>query len=473
MENNFTHIHLHDYYSLLDGFSSPESICERAVELNMHSIATTNHNHLGGCLHFQKACREKEIKPLLGCELYYTEDTNMLSLNSKLRYEITKKKAKLDGVTLPNKKPGKSRKNTKPNPKVQETLDLVDKYDYNTKQFHLLFVAKNQTGWNNLVKLQSESATKCTFNGRYCCDDNLIEEYKDGLIMSTACLGGIVPQYILQNKTELAYEKLDKWRAMFNDDFYIELQPLNDENQALVNLSLINYIKSTKCNYIVTNDVHYARQEDIKDHDVLVCVGTKKTIDDPNRMRYAEDFWIRSYDEMLEAFKKQWENNNTLNNNILLDEYMDIVKIGLNSTNNIAEKVSDDIRIGYKEPMLPKVDIPINLTSERYLSMISYKSLYKYLAEHKELDRSEYEKRLEFELNVINTKGYADYMLIVKDLIDWCKEVGIPTGPGRGSAAGSLVLFVNEITKCVDPIKYGLLFSRFLTMDRTALPDCC
>lgn len=449
--NNIVHLHAHNWFSYLDGYGSPESHVKRAKELGMTALATTNHNHLGGCLDFQRSCKEHGIKPLLGVELYYTKDTSILSLPANCRHELALRAAEKDGVIIEKKDTNKVIK------------EKIGKYEYDTKQFHILFIAKNQTGWNNLVKLQSEAAKVCTYNGRFICDDAMIDKYKEGLIMTTACLGSIVNNFIMKGEIEEAYAVLDKWHKMFGENFYIEIQPLCNEEQLVCNMHLIEYATNNNVKLVATNDVHYANESDIDNHDTLLCIGIGKIKDDPDRMRYDEEFWIRTREEMRLAFARQFEDS--------FNEYKDIIESALDNTNEVADKVEDDIVIGSKTPILPKVKIPGKFTPEQYLTVESYKNLFKYLKDHSECKPAEYLARLDLELNVINSKGYADYMLIMKNLMQWCESQDIPTGPGRGSAAGSLCLFVNRITKCVDPIKYGLLFSRFLTMDRKDLPD--
>ena len=474
-KKNFTHLHLHTWFSMLDGYGSPKQRILKGKELGMTAMAITDHNSLAGCYNFQNECFENDMKPLLGVELYFTEDMNMLCISPENRGEFTKEQCKKkaseyrdkialeeaikDGVVIPKKATKKV------------INELISNYKYNTKQFHILFIAKNQIGWNNLVKLQSEAARICEFNARYCCDDNLISKYKDGIIMTTACIGNIVNNYILEGKIDKAYNQLDKWHEMFGDDFYIEIQPLNLDKQAICNIELIKYAITNNINLVATNDVHYTNKEDWDDHDTLVRIGLKIKKNQENKMAYAHEYWLRSYDEMIDAFTLQYNNNDILQSNFTLEQYINIVSEALENTNKISDKVSKDIKLSSDKPVLPKIDVPYNMTSSNYLTLISYEKLFEYLSKHKELDINEYINRLAFELNVITTKGYSDYMLIVKDVLDWCKDNEIPTGPGRGSAGGSLVLFVNEMTKCIDPIKYGLLFGRFLTMDRTSLPD--
>ena len=211
-KKNFTHLHLHTWFSMLDGYGSPKQRILKGKELGMTAMAITDHNSLAGCYNFQNECFENDMKPLLGVELYFTEDMNMLCISPENRGEFTKEQCKKkaseyrdkialeeaikDGVVIPKKATKKV------------INELISDYKYNTKQFHILFIAKNQIGWNNLVKLQSEAARICEFNARYCCDDNLISKYKDGIIMTTACIGNIVNNYILEGKIDKAYNQL-------------------------------------------------------------------------------------------------------------------------------------------------------------------------------------------------------------------------------------------------------------------------
>lgn len=216
-----------------------------------------------------------------------------------------------------------------------------------------------------------------------------------------------------------------------------------------------------KVKTIATNDIHYTLKEDNEDHDTLLCIGTGKLKKDENRMRYDHEFWMRDYNEMIEAFIR---NDNS-------SEYYATVIESLYNTNLIADMVDENISLRSEVPLFTKVKLPKNYTSEEYLTHKCWRELYKYLSKNPTFNKREYEARLKWELFVINTKGYAPYMLTVDEFVTWSNKNGVPTGPGRGSAAGSLVLFVLGITKVIDPIQNGLLFSRFLTMDRTALPD--
>ena len=449
--NQFTHLHVHTWYSLLDGMGSPAEKVARAKELGMNAIAITDHNHLGGCLEFQAACKKNDIKPILGVELYWTWDRNIITLPSTQRDKMAKEKAIEAGVEIPAKI------------KKTELNELIEPYRYDTKDYHIILLAKNQTGWRNLVRLQSESSNEGTFNGRYHCDNELLRKYSEGLICTTACISSVYSHHFRIGKDEVAYEQFSELVDIFGkDNVFIEIQGNDWDAQYEVNKKLIEMAKHFDVKLIATNDAHYTLKEDNEDHDILLCIGTGKKKSDAKRMRYAHEFWLRSYDEMVQAFERRDDS----------EEYMSIIKEALENTNLVADMIEDNISLGSDIPLFTKTKIPAPFkNNERYLTYKCWNQLYKYLAKNPSFNRLEYEARLNWELHVINTKGYAPYMLTVEEFITWANQNGCPTGPGRGSAAGSLVLFLLGITKILDPIQNGLLFSRFLTMDRTALPD--
>jgi DNA polymerase-3 subunit alpha len=476
---NFTHLHVHTTYSFLDGFNDPKRVAKRAKELGMKAIAITDHNHVGGVIDFQQACIKEGIKPILGCEMYWTWDTNILSKSKEERDEWAIARAKASGFDIDSaihkiehpisEKTGKPLKPKKISKSDLNTL--IEPYEYDSKQYHIILLAINQTGWRNLVKLQSEAAEKCTFNGRYCCDDEMLAKYSEGLIMSTACIGNCIPTLINQGFYQEAEEQIDKWHAIFGDRFYIEIQPLNIQEQRMANFIMLQHAANKGIKTIATTDAHYTLKEDHDDHDTLLCIGIGKTKSDPNRLHYSNDFWIKSYDEMIETFSTQADSMTEMFEELFdADSYMETVRVSLENTNKIADMV-EDIKLGSDVNLFPRIEIPFGMTPEGYLTMTCFQNLYKYKNTHPEIDIKLYERRLNEELKVINTKGFAPYILVVKDYIKWANEHGCPTGPGRGSGAGSLVLFVLGITKIIDPIKYNLLFFRFLTIDRTAPPD--
>lgn len=459
---NFTHLHVHTVHSLLDGYNRPNRLAKRVKELGMTSVAITDHNSLSGVPEFIDACKEEGIKPIIGLEAYYTHDTNILSLPKEERDKLAINAAEKVGIEIPKKATKKA------------INELISDYAYDTKQYHIVLIAQNQKGWDNLKRLQSEAARKCTYNGRYCVDNSLLRKYNEGLIMTTACIGNAVSQFLCKNKINEAIELLCEWKDIFKERLYLEIQPLMKNEQCLTNYFYYNFSKEYEIKVVATTDSHYTFKEDYDRHDTLLCLGMGKEKSDETRMKYDHEFWIRSYEEMIDAFHNQAINIKD-NYGIEISDYINFVEEALNNTNLIAEQIYDDIKIGSNVPLLPKVETPNGLSSEDFLKVESFKNLYTYAnkrkAKGKEIDIKKYEKKIYDELCVINPKGYADYMLIYKDLVDHCEKEGIAVGPGRGSAAGSLVLFLNKITKVIDPIDYNLLFFRFLTKDRTALPD--
>lgn len=451
VDNKFVHLHVHTTYSVLDGANEINALLARAKELNMDTIAITDHNHIGGWPEFFQTCKDNDIKPILGVELYQTWDTNILSLDVDERRQLAINAYEKVNGPLPEKI--NKKKITK-----KQINELIADYSYDTKQYHLILLAMNQIGYNNIIKLQSEAAVKCTYNGRFCCDFDLLEKYNEGIICLSACLSGIVPQTLLKDEQK-GVELIKRFKSIFGDRYYLEIQPLFNNEQSELNKLLIKYSKEFNIPIVATNDVHYTLEEDWDDHDTLVCVGTGKTKNDPTKMAYAQEFWLRSYDEMYSAFKRH------------IGLYDSDILTAMKNTQLIADRIDNNIKMGADKPLFPKVQVPNNLTPEQYLTIKSYQGLYRYYKEHPEIDIHVYEKRLHEELSVINPKGFAPYILKIIENDEYCKSVDIPTGCGRGSAAGALTLFVNNVTKVVDPIKYNLLFFRFLTKDRTAPPD--
>lgn len=467
------HEHVHTRYSFLDGFSSPEAIIKRVKELGMDAIAITDHNSLAGIWHFQQTCIKEGVKPLLGLEAYWTWDTEVLSKSADERHAIAMANALAAGVEIPAKIDGK--KTTK-----KQINELIKDYAYDTKQYHILFLAMNQEGWKNLTRIQSESSEKCTYNGRFCCDTEMIRKYNKGLIMTSACIGNVLSSLIRKGRLEQAERILDEWHEIFGDRFYLEIQPLNIDKQWITNLQYIKWAKEKQIEIIATNDVHYANKEDWDDHDTLLCIGTGKLKADEDRMKYDHEFWIRSEEEMYDAFAEQLQSMlNAYDNSPMLqdfkselDIYDSIIEKAINNTHVVADRINIDIKLGSDVDLFPNIDVPNGLTAEEHLTNLCYKSLYKYYAERdRKINLRLYEKRLSEELGIVNGKGFAPYILTVWDIINWCDRNEIPVGPGRGSAAGALVLFLLGITKGIDPIEYQLLFFRFLTADRTAPPD--
>ena len=452
--NNFVHTHVHTDASLLDGLSKVKDLVAKAKSLNMKAVALTDHGSLGNAYSFWKECKANDIKPLLGNELYYTHDTDILSLPLKDRDELAKQQAIENGVEIPKKA------------KKKDIAELLEPFTYDTKGYHILFIAMNQTGWVNLMKLSGEASDKCTYNGRPHCDMNMIRKYSEGLICTTACLGSYLDQCIINNKMEEARSYLAELKDIFKDRLFIEVQPFNEEEQLRANIELIKLAREYDIKLITGIDSHYVNKEDHYIHDILLCIGTGAKLSEEKRFRFKNEFWFMSYDEVIEHYHNQI----TLMENIPAD-YMDSIQESLENTLLLSDMV-EDVKLRSDKPVMPIVEVPEGFTDDSYLRHQCWTKLYTYLTENNLWDKRRiYEQRLNHELNVICTKGYASYFLIVQDFIDWGNTNGCPFGPGRGSAAGSLVAFLLGIVKGTDPIEYDLLFFRFLTIDRKALPD--
>ena len=485
VKENFVHLHVHTSYSFLDGMCKPDELTKRAKELGFGALAITDHNHIGGAYEFQKQCQEQGIKPILGAEMYWTEDTDILSLPPEKRLIKSARAAYKKGdisrdiyihIRLSDTIAERFKKKLKAlleDPKKKYTKkalhELVQSYIYDTKLYHIILLAMNEEGWHNLIRLQSEAAKKCTYNGRFVCDNRLLKKYSAGLIMTTACIANRIPRYLEQDNKAEAIRLLSEWHQIFKDRFYLEIQPLNLPLQAAVNAFYIERACALHIKLVATNDVHYVRESDHDDHDTLLCIGTGTTKQTADRLRYTNDYWLRTRAEMEDAFQRQYKRQERL----LPGGYMDWVKAALNETVEVARRISGDIRMKSLKPLIPQVKLPNGWTAAEYLTVVCHRRLISlserdtYVREHYE----DYLERLNTELDVIIPKGFDSYLLVVNEYISWCDKKHIPTGPGRGSAAGSLCLYLLGITKEIDPIKEGLLFSRFLTKDRMEPPD--
>jgi DNA polymerase-3 subunit alpha len=418
-EKQFCHLHLHTEYSLLDGSGKIKKLMKAAKEKGMDSIAITDHGVMYGLVDFFKAAQENDIKAILGCEIYVV-------------------------------------------PKSMH----IKQPDKENSTYHLVLLVKNEIGYQNLMKIASIASIEgFYYKPRVDCD--YLREHSEGLIALSACLGGEVQSNLLKGNYEKAKEVALKYKDIFNGDFYLELQDHGMEEQKKVNEDNMKLSKETGIPLIVTNDVHYINKEDSKSHDVLMCIQTAKTIDDPNRRRYPSDqFYLKSSEEMYDMFS--------------------YVPDALENTMKIAEQCNYEYK--FHESKLPKFPLEEGQDPYEYLKDTCYKGLierYDVFEElrNKELNYTEVNKivensekakeyvdRLEYELGVIKQMGYIDYFLIVWDFIKFSYDHGIPTGPGRGSAAGSIVAFTLGITK-IDPIKYSLIFERFLNPERVSMPD--
>ncbi|MCX7843514.1 MAG: DNA polymerase III subunit alpha [Clostridia bacterium] len=395
---DFVHLHVHTEYSLLDGANRIKDLIRLTGELGMKSIAITDHGAMYGVVDFYKEAVKNGIRPIIGCEVY------------------TARRSRLD------KQPG-----------------------MDADQGHLVLLAKDMTGYKNLIKIVSAGFTE----GYYYkprVDYEIIERYSEGLIALSACLSGDIPRALLNNDYEKAKGiALNLNRILGQDNFFLELQINGIEEQNIVNQNLIRISRETGIPLVATNDAHYLRREDAKAHDILLCIQTGTNINDEDRMRFSTtEVYVKSPEEMWELFKN--------------------IPEAFENTMLIAERCN--VEFEFNKLHLPEFELPQTVEPFGFLREQCMEGLKKRFP-HDWNDKIE---RLEYELSVIKQMGYVDYFLIVWDFIKFARDNGIMVGPGRGSAAGSLVSFCLGITS-VDPIKYNLLFERFLNPERISMPD--
>ena len=396
---DFTHLHVHTEYSLLDGSNKIKEYVARVKELGMNSAAITDHGVMYGVVDFYREAKKQGIKPILGCEVY-------VAPNSRFDREIS---------------------------------GGDDRY------YHLVLLAENNTGYANLMKIVSKGFVE----GYYYkprVDKALLEEYHEGIIALSACLAGEVQRYLTKGLYEEAKKSALEYQDIFGKgNYFLELQDHGIPEQTLVNQKLLQMSEELDIELVATNDVHYTLAEDEKPHDILLCIQTAKKLADENRMRYeGGQYYVKSPEEMAHLFPYALQ--------------------ALENTQRIADRCEVEIEFGVLK--LPKYDVPDGLTAWEYLNKLCFEGLEK----HHENPSGELRERLEYELNTIKNMGYVDYFLIVWDFIKYAKDNGIAVGPGRGSAAGSIVSYCLEITD-IDPIRYQLLFERFLNPERVSMPD--
>ncbi len=396
---SFVHLHVHSEYSLLDGACRISGMMDRVKELGQTAIALTDHGVMYGCIDFYKAAKAADIKPIIGCEVYVARRT------------------------------------------MEDRVHGVDDSGY-----HLVLLCENMTGYKNLCLLVSEAFGR-GFYGKPRVDLALLQKHHEGLIALSACLGGAIPQHLLQEDYDAARDYALKLRDIFGDgNFYLELQDHGIPEQRPVNQGLHRIARETGIPMVVTNDAHYLRKEDAKMQDVLLCVQSVDTVDNPNRkLKFeTEEFYLKSEDELRQLFPG-------------CDEAFE-------NTARIAERCN--VEFVFNQYHLPSFPVPEGYTNEEYfrkLCMDGFRERY-------EDPPESYKERLEYEIGVISRMGYVNYYLIVWDFIRYAKETGIPVGPGRGSGAASIVAYCMHITE-VDPMKYALIFERFLNPERVSMPD--
>ncbi|MFV0315119.1 MAG: DNA polymerase III subunit alpha, partial [Anaerotignum sp.] len=393
----FVHLHVHTEYSLLDGSAKIKELVQRTKELGMDSIAVTDHGAMFGAIEFYKAALEADVKPIIGCEVYVASESRF-------------------------KKDGKGG-------------------NYN----HLVLLAENNEGYQNLIKLVSFGYID-GFYYKPRVDKELLRKYHKGIIASSACLAGEVARNVLSVSYEEAKKAALEHLDIFGEgNFFLELQDHGMREQKQVNLALMRMSKETGIPLIATNDSHYIFKEDSEPHDILLCIQTGKTVLDEDRMRYEGDqFYVKSPQEMYDLFPE--------------------VPEALENTAKIAKRCN--VTFDFHELKLPQFDVPEGTSASQYLREVCQIGFLEKYPQAKQ----EWKERLEYELTTIENMGYVDYFLIVWDFIKYAKDLGIIVGPGRGSAAGSMVSYCLAITT-IDPLKYDLIFERFLNPERVSMPD--
>ncbi len=403
----FTHLHVHTQYSILDGASSIPLLMDRVKELGMEAIAITDHGNMFGVKEFHNSATKKGIKPVIGCEIYV----------AKRSLEDTSGKEDRSGD-------------------------------------HLILLAKNLKGYKNLIKLVSTAWIK-GFYYKPRIDKELLAKHHEGLIASSACLAGEIQDEILNGTMSGAENALKSYLEIFGEDFYLEIQrhetydPEADSSAFPLQQKVIEAFRKLSVKYnvkvIASNDVHFINAEDAEAHDRLICINTAKDIDDPNRLRYSKQEYLKSEAEMREIFSD--------------------IPEAIDNVTALVDKV-EKYKLDH-DPIMPEFELPEGFTDkDKYLRFLTYKGAE---ARWGTLTKEQTD-RIDFELEMIAKMGFPGYFLIVQDFLRAAREMGVSVGPGRGSAAGSAVAFCLRITD-IDPIKYGLLFERFLNLDRISMPD--
>ena len=397
---NFTHLHVHTEYSLLDGSNKIKEYVARVKELGMNSAAITDHGAMYGVIDFYRAARAEGIKPILGCEVYVAPNS---------RFD-------------------------------RENTGGEDRY------YHLVLLAENNVGYANLIKIVSAGFVE----GYYYkprVDKEILQQYHEGIIALSACLAGEIPRYLVRGMYDEGKKIALQYQEIFGKgNFFLELQDHGIANQQIVNQQLLRMSAETGIELVATNDVHYTLASDAEAHDILLCIQTGKKLQDEDRMRYeGGQYYVKSPEQMAQLFPYALQ--------------------ALENTQKIADRCNVEIEFGVTK--LPHFDVPEGYTAWEYLNKLCFDGLALRYPPEK---AAELKERLNYELGIIKKMGYVDYFLIVWDFIRYARDHGISVGPGRGSAAGSLVSYTLGITK-LDPIKYNLLFERFLNPERVSMPD--
>lgn len=390
---------MHTEYSLLDGAIRIKDLVKKVKENGMKAVAITDHGNMFGAIEMYKECRANGIKPIIGCEMY---------------------------VAPRSRKEKEGRIDSEPN--------------------HLILLAMNNIGYKNLVKLCSLAYTE-GFYYKPRIDKEILKQYNEGLICLSACLAGELAKKIINGNIDGARECINSFINIFGKDrYFLEVQDNKLREQILVNQKLIELSKEFGIGLVATNDCHYLNKEDYDFHEVLLCIQTRKTIDDEDRMTFkTNEFYVKTKEEMSEAFS--------------------YIPSAIENSVKIADMCNVEIEFGHR--VLPQIDIGQNISHLEYFRNKCYEAIPR---KYKEEDYDKVKNRLDYEISVIDKMGFVDYFLIVADFINYAKSNGIAVGPGRGSAAGSIATYLMDITD-IDPLKFGLIFERFLNPERVTMPD--
>ncbi|MEH2455329.1 DNA polymerase III subunit alpha [Nostoc sp.] len=406
---SFVPLHIHSDYSLLDGASQLPELVDQAIALGMKAIALTDHGVMYGAIELIKICRSQNIKPIIGNEMYIINGD-------------------------------------------------IEKQERRPK-YHQVVLAKNTKGYKNLVKLTTISHLKGVQGkgifSRPCINKDLLKEYHEGLIVTSACLGGEIPQAILSNRPDAARKIAQWYKDVFGDDYYLEIQDHGSQEDRIVNVEIVKIARELVIKFVATNDSHFISCFDVEAHDALLCIQTGKLIIEDKRMRYSGTEYLKSAEEMQQLFRDHLPD--------------DVIAEAIATTEEVADKVEPYYIMG--EPQIPTPPIPSGHTADTYAEDVAWNGLLERLnrKSRNEVD-SVYKERLEYELKMIQQMGFSKYFLVVWDYIKFARDNNIPVGPGRGSAAGSLVAYAMRITN-IDPVHHGLLFERFLNPERKSMPD--
>lgn len=389
----FTHLHVHTQFSILDGAAKIKKLVTKARESGMKALAITDHGNMYGVMYFLKEAKDQKIKPIIGMEAYIAQSS---------------------------------------------------RFEKDNRGYHLILLAKNLEGYHNLAIL-STLAFKEGFYYHPRIDKQILRQYSKGIIASTACLGGEIPQAILAGDLEKASRVIEEFKEIFGDDFFLELMDHGLPDQKTVNDQLIRLSRKHDVKLIATNDVHFVEKEDSKPHKILICLNTQTSLDDSDQLLYSGNEYLRTPDEMAEVFS--------------------YIPEAIENTQLVADRIEE---FSLEHPVvLPLFELPEGFTDQdEYLRHLTYKGAYH---RYDELTPMIIE-RIDFELDTIKKMGFPGYFLIVQDFISAARKMGVMVGPGRGSAAGSAVAYCLGITN-IDPIKYKLLFERFLNPERISMPD--